>query len=147
MKTIFDKSTREEISSRINSLNEKSVAQWGTMNVYQMIKHCTLWDEMVLGEQQQKQAFIGKLFGKIALKSVLKDEAPLKRNSPTTPTLKVKETGDVAAEKTKWISSLDGYTQFSKEEIIHVFFGKMTKEQIGFLAYKHMDHHLRQFNG
>jgi len=29
---------------------------------------------------------------------------------------------------------------------MHPFFGKMTKEQVGYLAYKHTDHHLWQFN-
>ncbi|CAN5806082.1 hypothetical protein BH11BAC7_BH11BAC7_12690 [soil metagenome] len=147
MKTIFDKPTREALVARINLLNEKSAAQWGTMNVYQVIKHCTLWDEMMLGDTKQKQAFIGKIFGKMALRSVLKDEAPLKRSTPTSPQLRVKENGDVAAEKAKWISSLDRYADFSKPEIMHVFFGKMTKEQLGYMAYKHIDHHLRQFNG
>lgn len=146
MKTIFDNTTRQELINRINTLNEKSVAQWGTMNVYQAIKHCTLWDEMMLSEKPQKQVFIGKLFGKMALKSIMKDEAPLRKSTPTSPVLIVKETGDVNAAKAEWISSLDRYAHFSKPEIMHVFFGKMTKEQIGYLAYKHMDHHLRQFN-
>ena len=117
------------------------------MNVYQAIKHCTLWDEMMLSDKPKKQAFIGKLFGKIALKSVMKNEAPLKRDTPTSSELRVKENGDVNAEKAKWISSLDRYANFSKAEIVHVFFGRMTKDQIGQLAYKHIDHHLRQYNG
>ena len=46
MKTIFDKTTRDELINRINSLNENSNPQWGKMNVSQMVKHCTQWDEM-----------------------------------------------------------------------------------------------------
>ncbi len=31
MKTVFDKSTRDELIGRINLLNESSTAQWGKM--------------------------------------------------------------------------------------------------------------------
>lgn len=146
MKTIFDKETRDELISRINTLNEKSTAQWGKMNVYQMMKHCTLWDEMIFGEKQYRQMFIGRLFGKMALKSMLKDDKPMRRNSPTVPGFEVSENGDYRSERTKWINLLNRYEHFSNNAFVHPFFGKMTKEQVGQLAYKHIDHHLRQFN-
>jgi len=77
---------------------------------------------------------------------VLKDDAPLTRNTPTLAELRIKENGDVAAEKTRWIGLLGEYEHFTDPDFIHPFFGKITKEQIGYLAYKHADHHLRQFN-
>ena len=123
------------------------MAQWGKMNIYQMLKHCTLWDEWTLGKHKYKRAFIGLLFGKIALKSILKDEKPLTRNTPTLPELRITEAnGDVASERNKWIALIEGYAHFSNPDFVHSFFGKMTKEQIGYVAYKHADHHLRQFN-
>lgn len=146
MKTVFDKTTRDELIKRINSLNENSTAQWGKMNIYQMIKHCTLWEEMMQGKQKYKQAFIGRIFGKMALKNVLKDNAPLKRSTPTIPELKITGNGDVTAEKAKWIHGIEGYADFLNTGLVHPFFGKMTKEQIGYFVYKHSDHHLRQFN-
>jgi len=147
MKTIFDKTTRDELINRINTLNENSTAQWGKMNIYQMLKHCTLWDEWTLGKRKYKRAFIGLLFGKIALKNILKDEKPLTQNTPTLPELKIKEdNGDVLSERNKWITLIEEYAHFSNPDFVHSFFGKMTKEQIGYIAYKHTDHHLRQFN-
>jgi len=147
MKTVFDKATRDELVTRINSLNEHSVPQWGKMNVYQMLKHCTLCEEMYLGKRKYKRAFIGRLFGKIGLKNLLKDETPLKRNSPTSPAFKINEqAGDIAAEKKKWIDLIGEYAQFSNNDFEHWFFGKMSKEQVGYFVYKHTDHHLRQFN-
>lgn len=146
MKTIFDQTTREELTRRIGTVNENSKAQWGKMNIYQMLKHCTLWEEMALGKTKYKRAFVGRLFGKIALKKVLKDDAPLTRSTPTLAELRIKGDGDVSAEKTKWISLIGEYEHFTDPGFIHPFFGKITKEQIGYLAYKHADHHLRQFN-
>lgn len=147
MKTVFDKATREELISRINTLNENSQAGWGKMNVYQALKHCTLWDEWVQSGKNNKQALIGRLFGKMALKKVLKDEAPLARNTPTLAEFRIKETtGDIASEKKKWVALINGYAHYSNPDFLHSFFGKMTKEQVGQMAYKHADHHLRQFN-
>jgi hypothetical protein len=145
MKTVLDKATRDELIARINFLSENSKPLWGKMTVSQMIKHCSKWDEMVLGKEVYKQSLIGKLFGKIALKDMLKDE-PVKKNLPTVPSFKIKENFDVAEEKKKWISLLNEYEYVSNEGFIHPFFGMLTKEQAGFIAYKHMDHHLRQFN-
>jgi len=146
MKTVFDKTTRDELINRIHSLNENGATQWGKMNIYQMLKHCTLWDEWVQSGKNNRQVFVGRLFGKMALKKVLKDEGPLARNTPTLPELKIKETtGDIASEKKKWITLINGYAHFSNHSFFHTFFGKMTKEQVGQLAYKHTDHHLRQF--
>ena len=46
----------------------------------------------------------------------------------------------------KWIALIEGYAQYSNTDFVHAFFGKMTKEQVGIMTYKHTDHHLRQFN-
>ena len=146
MKTIFDKTTRDEIINRIHSVNENSAAQWGKMNVSQMMRHCTKWDEMAQGKKKYKQAFIGRLFGKMGLKNILKDE-PIKKNLPTVPSFRIKENIDFTEEKKKWIRLLDEYEHYSIDGFIHPFFGPMTKEQTGYLVYKHIDHHLRQFNG
>lgn len=145
MKTIFDKVVRDEIVSRINSLNESSKAQWGKMNVYQMVKHCALWEEMIQSRQKYKRAFMGRIFGKMALKSVLKDVAPLRKNSPTIPEFKIGGSGDTGPEKLRWISAIEAYAKFPNSDFVHPFFGTMTKEQIGYFVYKHADHHLRQF--
>ena len=146
MKTVFDNSTREELFVRFNSLNENCNAQWGKMNVYQMMKHCTRWDDMMLGKIQVKQVFLGRLFGKLALKSVLKNDKPLRKNSPTAPELIINEkAGDIALQKAEWIKRINEYGYFDNPNFIHPFFGTMTKEQVGQFVYKHHDHHLRQF--
>ncbi|MBI3519901.1 MAG: DUF1569 domain-containing protein [Bacteroidetes bacterium] len=105
MQTIFNTTTRGELINRINSLNANSKAQWGKMNVYQMLKHCTLWEEMMQSKQNLKRVFLEE-----------------------------------------WIDRINQYAHFSNPNFEHVFFGKMTEEQIGYMVYKHIDHHLRQFN-
>jgi len=146
MKTIFDKTTEDELISRISSLGENSKAQWGKMNVHQMVNHCIVADEMFQGKKIYNRTFLGRLIGKMALNGMLKDDAPMMRNAPTHPKFKIAETeGDLAAEKKKWVSLVKEYKHFSNPEFVHWFFGKMTKEQMGQFVYKHADHHLRQF--
>jgi Protein of unknown function (DUF1569) len=146
MKTIFDKTTRDQLIGRINGISETAEAQWGKMSVYQMLKHCTQWEEMMLGRKKYKRAFLGRLFGKMALNNLIKDENPMKPNLPTLPEFKIVGTGDVAAEREKWIILIDEHARSEHINFVHPFFGKLTKEQTGYLAYKHIDHHLRQFN-
>ena len=90
MKTTLDKATRDELITRISNLNETSQAQWGKMNVCQMIKHCVLVEEMFMGRKQYKRQFIGRIFGKMGLKRMLKDEAPMPHNSPTLGDFRMK---------------------------------------------------------
>ncbi|MBW4888627.1 DUF1569 domain-containing protein [Mucilaginibacter sp. HMF5004] len=147
MNTIFDEGTRAQLIGRIKTLNQASTPLWGKMNVYQMLKHCTLSDEMYQGNKQYKRVFIGRILGKMALKSLTKDDAPMGKNAPTGNDFKVQQTvGDIAAEKDKLITLINGYANYSNDSFVHWFFGPMTKEQVGYLAYKHLDHHLRQFN-
>jgi hypothetical protein len=122
---------------------------WGKMNVYQMSKHCTIWNEWVLGNKGivYKQDFLGKIFGKMALKSNTKDDQPIGKNMPAGKAFTVKETvTNLLSLKLIWTEQINCFGNFSNDEFIHDFFGKMTKEQIGIFAYKHNDHHLRQFN-
>ena len=149
MKTIFDKTKRDELINRVNSINKNSQSLWGKMNIYQMTRHCTIWNDWVLGKDNfvYKQGFLGKLFGKMALKSNTKDDKPIGKNMPAGKAFTVKEKEcDLETQKAIWAKQIAAYEQFSNDNFIHDFFGKMTTEQIGIFAYKHNDHHLRQFN-
>lgn len=111
-----------------------------------MVKHCTLCEDMMLGHVKIKRVFIGKIIGRMILNKVLKDEKPFGKNSPTSPLLEtVGDTGDIEQQKLEWLKRIDEYARFDNYDFVHPFFGSMTKEQIGHFAYKHADHHLRQF--
>ena len=148
MKTIFDKDLRIQLIIRIEKVDQNSIAEWGKMNVLQMLKHNTYWNSWILGKENYtyKHAFLGKIFGKSVLKKMIKDDQPFDKNIPTSNQFKVTEVdSDFEEEKAKWISLVGDFENFSNPAFIHDFFGKMTKEEIGVLVYKHTDHHLRQF--
>ncbi len=148
MKSIFDTTTINEFKVRIEKLDANAPAQWGKMNVYQMLKHCTENELMMLEEQSLYRRFMGRLFGKLVLKSIVKNEKGLQKNTPTHPDLIIKGNGDVEKQKQLWIAALEKYPtkkSNSHRNFIHPFFGKMTREEVDILAYKHIEHHLTQF--
>lgn len=148
MKTIFDPIIRAELKQRIQTIHENNKPQWGKMNVFQMAKHNTKWNDWLLGNGQfvYKQEFLGKLFGKMALKSTTKNDKPMDKNIPTGKNFVVKEKDiDLNENKAKWIKQIDTFENYKNDGFIHDFFGKMSIEEIGIFVYKHNDHHLRQF--
>ncbi len=148
MKDIFNPQTINEFKTRIEKLNNNSQAKWGKMNVYQMVTHCIGNERMQLREQKLKRIFLGRIFGKLALKSNIKDDANLKHNSTTHPDLVITDNGDVEQQKVVWMDLLDQYVTQPRsnfDDFLHPFFGKMNSDQVSRWAYKHIDHHLRQF--
>ena len=148
MKTIFDGRNREELIERIDKINKGHSAEWGKMSLFQMLRHNTYWNRWILGKGSHtyKQSFWGKIFGKLALRKMIKDEKPFDKNIPTSDQFKVQQSnGNIESEKSEWISLIREYEKFSNPNFIHDFFGQMTKDEIGVLVYKHTDHHLRQF--
>jgi len=67
---------------------------------------------------------------------------------PAVEELKVTESinGEFNEEKREWISLINEYPQLSNRNYQLPFIGKVKKEQAGYVAFKHSDHHLRQFN-
>ncbi len=148
MNTIINAQTRNDLIQRIALLSDDSQRKWGQMDVKQMIKHCILADEMNQGKKKTKRAFLGRIFGKAILKHALKDDKPIVKNVGTLPEFKMTETisDDLQNLKEQWVKSIQQYADIDDNHTsIHGFFGKMSKTQIGQLAYKHTDHHLRQF--
>ena len=133
-----------QIIARINQLNASSQAQWGKMNVSQMLAHCQAQMRVALGDEKLPHSFIGKLFGRFAKKS-LTDEKPFSKNLPTAPSFKVNFNPEFDAEKNKLIGLVTRFKTDSITKDPHPFFGKMTLDEWSKGTWKHLDHHLKQF--
>lgn len=142
---MFDNADRGELLRRIEMLSGSENALWGKMNAPQMVEHCIRWEEITSGKTKVPRVWLGYLFGKMAMKNLLGDK-PVRHGMPTLKELVVKETpAGFDVQKKKWISLLNSYKTNTAAYFMHPFCGKMTREQTGILAYKHTDHHLRQF--
>jgi Protein of unknown function (DUF1569) len=147
MQSIFNQTDYRTLVERINRLKADTPAQWGKMNVAQMLAHLQMPLRAAAGEIKLKRGLIGFLFGGIARKK-LSGPKPLMRGLPTDPQFVIKTSPDFELEKSRLLALLEKLKQggpegFSKEP--HPFFGKMTSEEWDALSFKHLDHHLRQF--
>jgi Protein of unknown function (DUF1569) len=147
MKSIFDKTIRDEVIDRINALTPESKPRWGKMTVEQMVRHCEICEEYYFGNVKVGRSFLGRIVGKMAIKSILKDEnSSFRKNSQTrTVFLVTEDVKNLEEEKEKWKTLIRRYGTFDREDFTHWFFGKITKLQLGEFVYKHTDHHLKQF--
>ena len=145
MKSIFEESTYNEIKSRMKNLNEDSKANWGKMNIGQMVWHCQGPLNIILEKNDygMKPSWFAKMFFK---KSLYNDKA-WRKGLPTAKFLKTSDTKDFNTEKVELENLIDEtFSHKDKEEWNpHPAFGYFTKSQWGQMQYKHLDHHFRQF--
>ncbi|MEO6302229.1 MAG: DUF1569 domain-containing protein [Bacteroidia bacterium] len=148
MESLFKTDTAQKMISRINNLTPQSQAQWGKMNVGQMLTHCQKPMEIASGTLVPKvNPIIKLLFGKSARKSILKDPQ-FKKNIPTFAEAKIVDQRIFETEKKKLIEYVESFQKNGPQGITksaHPFFGAMTIEEWDALQTKHLDHHLRQF--
>ena len=147
MKSVFDPNARGELIHRIGKLAASDKPLWGKMDVSQMVRHCVLWQQWVLEGKQLKRVLLGRLIGGMALKKEMGSEE-MRKNNPSSLELIVTDSGiDLDRERETLVGLVRGYGayRYPAGGFIHPFFGKMSMEEIGCFAYKHLDHHLRQF--
>lgn len=152
MKTFFQPGVPEQLQRRIMLLRPESHPQWGTMSLPQALAHCTCSVEMAMGTISIKRAaFPLRVFGTLFKPFFFNREIPFRRLSRTAPELlrENESAVDFEHERRKLVASLDEFAARGPESCPsgpHAFFGRLTPEQWGALIYKHLDHHLRQFN-
>jgi hypothetical protein len=147
MLNLFLPSDNQQIIDRINKLTPDSKAEWGKMNVAQMLAHSQTTLEVALKEKTIKGGLMAFLFGKIAKKKLVSKQ-PFKKHLPTASSFIVKGDKQFEAEKSKLIDLIKRFGSSDPEEIAktpHPFFGKLTAEEWNTLQSKHLDHHMRQF--
>ena len=147
MTNIYESATLQEFTWRIEKLHSKSIAQWGKMNVAQMLAHCSEVLEVALGDKKLNRSLMGILFGRFA-KPIVTNDVPFKPNLPTDKGFIITGERDFSTEQKRLITLL---SRFSKggaavmEGRVHPFFGKLTPNEWSISQIKHLDHHLRQF--
>lgn len=146
MKSLLDPTAHNEIESRINKLSATSTAIWGKMNVSQMFHHCQFPLKIALKKDYPELK--PNIFAKLLFKKSMYNDKPWRKNLPTHSKLRVVEQKDFETEKGELLHLVtEFYNQRNKKEWEpHPIFGKFTAERWGQLQYKHLDHHLQQFN-
>ena len=147
MDSLLNDSVHAAVVDRINKLSLHSERQWGKMEVAQMMAHCCEAFKVPLTETPLKLTLLGRLVG-WAFKSKLYDDTPWKQGLPTAPNFIIKDKRVFDAEKERLLGFVTRFHSNNTQNIgnyPHPVFGDFTKDQWGQAMYKHLDHHLRQF--
>lgn len=148
MRTMFDAACVDELQRRLAGLRPGSARQWGKMSAAQMLAHCSKGLEMAAGEIRPPRALIGRIIGGAIKRAVLRDDEPMRRDSPTVKELLTEDNRDFEVEQARLGSLIDSFANTGPAGCTshpHAFFGPLTPDEWGILIYKHLDHHLRQF--
>ncbi|WP_100376986.1 hypothetical protein [Chryseobacterium geocarposphaerae] len=120
------------------------------MNAAQMLYHCDLVLQIPLQKiELQKINYIFRAIGIITKKEMHIFNNGIPHNMPTFQKLIVNFECSFEEARNNLLKTLDFYwDSFEKQSLPkeHILFGAMKEKDWGFLEYKHLDHHLKQFN-
>ena len=148
MKNLYQPAATTEIKQRIAQIRPDSARHWGKMNSAQALAHCAGALEIAVGDTVAPRMFVGRIIGGLIKSKVVGDDKPLRRNSPTMPTLIIVDECDLQKEQARLATLVDRFATTGPSgctRSAHSFFGRMTPDEWAILMYKHLDHHLRQF--
>jgi Protein of unknown function (DUF1569) len=148
MKNLFDESRVKEVQERLGRLTSGSQRQWGTMNAAQALAHCSAGLEWAVGDKAPPRMFVGRILGFIVKPLALRNDDPMRKNSPTAKDLVVHDQRDFEVERVRLSGLIDRFAAAGPKGCTkhpHSFFGRLTPDEWAILSYKHLDHHLRQF--
>lgn len=148
MKSLFEEAAKTEILNRVDKLSPQATRLWGKMQVSQMLGHCSKGLDMAMGTINPRRAFIGKILGPL-FKGKYSDDSPFGKNSPTSAELIVDASPDFEQEKMRLKDLINRFSangEGATTKHPHPFFGSLTGAEWGKGMYKHLDHHLKQFN-
>ncbi len=148
MKSLFEPAAVNEITGRVTHLGPDSEAQWGKMNVAQMLAHCSAAIGMAEGKATPPRILLGRLLGPLAKKSLIVNGEPMRRNAMAEKCVLVTDERDFTVEQKRLRESIDRFARGGPgicTKHPHFFFGPLTPVEWAVLMYQHLDHHLRQF--
>jgi hypothetical protein len=149
IKTVADAAVRRSLVARLTSLRTDSVRRWGTLTPHEMLCHLGDATDMVLGRRPRKQPVAIRprpLRKAIGLWSPI----PWPHGQPTNPMHDPRAQGtrpsDFAQDLARAIRGVEEIGAASRPlEPAHGLFGAMTTRDWQRWAYRHTNHHLRQF--
>jgi hypothetical protein len=148
MKNLFEAAAVKEVKERIAQLRPDSERLWGTMAAAQAVAHCSAGLELAVGDRTPPRVLLGRIIGRVVKPMALGNDEPMRRNSPTVKDLVVQDERDLGRERERLRGLIDRFAAAGPQGCTthpHSFFGRLTPEEWATLMYKHLDHHLRQF--
>lgn len=149
-KSLHNQNDYDEILVRISNLSENSRRKWGRMNVAQMLTHCELILQVPLRKIfLPKTNFLIRAVGIMTKKEMQIFNNGIPPNMPSFQKVIVNFECDFVVSKNNLLHTLNEYLKAYEHHNLpndHALFGKMKEKDWGFMEYKHLNHHLKQFN-
>ncbi|MBS1752364.1 MAG: DUF1569 domain-containing protein [Bacteroidetes bacterium] len=146
-KNLLYQHSADSIIERIKKLQPGNKAVWGKMNATEMLLHANLCNEEIFTSVSSRRStsFKQYLLRIIALYLAPHFKKGIKGDSLKETTGKI-ETLKFEEQKEKFIALIKKFPEYKQPiRLFHIAFGNLSTREWGIAAYKHMDHHLRQF--
>jgi hypothetical protein len=146
---IFTPTITDDVIARINKLTPASTPVWGKMSVSQMLAHLNVSYEMVYENKHPKPKGFMKFILKLLVKNKVVGETPYKHSTPTAPAFIIVDERDFETEKARLTAYIKKTQELGEEHFDgkeSLSFGPLTITEWNNLFYKHLDHHLGQFD-
>ena len=146
MKNLHAERDRHQLAERIRQLDANAPGKWGKMTAPQMVAHLT--DSMRMATGDLSVVPMKTILRFPPLKQFIIYLAPFPRNVPTAPELVSRAPLSFESEVEDLLRM---FRRFASRDPrarwpAHPAFGALSGGDWGALAYRHCDHHLRQFN-
>jgi hypothetical protein len=146
MPSLADASTRAAITARIAQLSPDTAPVWGRMSAPQMLAHCADALRMAYGDLPcaPKRVPLAQLG---IVKWLMFNVIPFPKGAPTARELIDRAPAAWGVERGEVVSLVERFGRETSRTAwpAHPLFGPLTGAEWGQLAWKHLDHHLRQF--
>ena len=148
MRTIRNQNDKEDIIRRLISLKGKERALWGKMNIDQMMSHLVQAGELPFSASLPNRS---NFFSRTLVKPLVLYVLPMPKEVKTPPDMNQQENGrkplEFNSDRDMVIAAINKIAEmpFDQDCKYHPFFGRMSAKEWAIIAYKHTDHHLKQF--
>jgi hypothetical protein len=145
MKSLWQEEVRREIAARVGRITDETKPLWGKMTADRMLAHLGEAVKMATGELPVKPKNTPLRF--FPLKHLAIYVLPMPKGLPTAPELLAGPQAPVADGKRELQRALETFANRRPDAVMppHPVFGNMSRFTWGVQAYRHIDHHLRQF--
>ena len=143
----MDKDSEQQIINRILKLRPTSKGLWGNMTVTEMLFHCKKINNKILQATPQNSTptVKQKIMKTIGLYLMKEFPKGIKSGSQYLPELI--DNIDFEKMQNELIDSINKISNYNNAIYgEHPFFGPLNTKEWRHFIWKHMDHHLRQFN-
>jgi hypothetical protein len=145
MATVYDSAARRRLHARIDALTPESKARWGRLDVGRMIVHCDMHLRHSLGDLALARMSVP--VGRFPLNLLVIYVLPTPKGVRTMDELRDPPLESWIADRARLKADLDrmGALPPGTSMPVHAAFGRIGHHAHGWLAHKHLDHHLSQF--